>query len=379
VKRYVISFVSIVLVALAIVPAANVLSNTLLSPKQQTSTGDEPWWTYATYNLDLGASLLNRLLYRIGISTDPQQVIVGRDGWLYLGDEHAEIRSVARRGQTPDDVARGCEIAAASEVWEARLKQSGVRSYRFIIAPDKGTIYPEHLPDWARPQEASALDALAGCAGNGSFLDLRETLLRAREEAAEPLYYRTDTHWNSLGAGYAFAALMSTLAPAEPPLTWEQGQATEVIRVDFRSGGDLARFLRLQASLADIEPVVAMLANTAVETTHYDHASGRVIRSGGNPEFDVPRQPVRVVSPAALNDKKVLWLRDSFGNALAPYMAATFTESVQLHWSEAFRDAGPNYADLVDAWRPDYVIVSVVERNALDPLLARQPKVGNVK
>lgn len=79
------------------------------------------------------------------------------------------------------------------------------------------------------------------------------------------------------------------------------------------------------------------------------------------------------MSPRARNKKRVLWLRDSFGLALAPFLAATFTETIEIHWSEALRSHGKQLVELVDSWDPDYVIVTVVERDALSGALAQYP------
>ena len=34
--------------------------------------------------------MAGKIPYPLGISTDPKQVIIGRDGWLYLGDEYEQ-------------------------------------------------------------------------------------------------------------------------------------------------------------------------------------------------------------------------------------------------------------------------------------------------
>ncbi len=376
-KKRVLAFVCIVLITLAVVPVLNILSNTVLSPTRGATGERGGWWTYASYNLDSSSALLNGLLYQFGISTDSTQVVIGREGWLYLGDGYAEVRSVARRGQTAADIAQGCRTASALESWETWLRGKGVRIYEVIAAPNKGTIYPEHLPTWAKPSQFSATDALVGCGGKQRILDLRPALFLAKNESPYPLYYRTDTHWNSLGAAYGFSALMSHLHLTEPTLSWEAEQAIAVVRVDDRSAGDLARFLRLEQSLADEEPVIALLENASIDTTQYDFESRKVIRSGGNPLVADSRTPLYVVSPNAPNKKKVLWLRDSFGTALAPFFAATFTETVQIDWVEALRKDGELLIELVDSWHPDYLLVTVVERSAGNGLLATLPPHGN--
>ena len=57
--------------------------------------------------------------------------------------------------------------------------------------------------------------------------------------------------------------------------------------------------------------------------------------------------------------QKVLWLRDSFGRAMSPLMAATFPEALQLHYEVV---DSKRFVQLIDAFKPDYVFISVVER-----------------
>jgi hypothetical protein len=48
---------------------------------------------------------------------------------------------------------------------------------------------------------------------------------------------------------------------------------------------------------------------------------------------------------------------------MSPLMAATFTDVLQLHWTEAIKPGG-RLLPLVDAWKPDYVFLTVVERDS---------------
>ena len=69
---------------------------------------------------------------------------------------------------------------------------------------------------------------------------------------------------------------------------------------------------------------------------------------------------------------RVLWLRDSFGAALEPWMAATFSDTLQMHWREALQSPDV-LAALVEQWKPDYVFVTVVERDARVVAFTRGP------
>ncbi|MCE9605382.1 MAG: hypothetical protein K8U03_10830 [Planctomycetia bacterium] len=69
-------------------------------------------------------------------------VIVGRDGWLYLGGS-SNIRDFRRSDcYTPADLAAWHAALAQRRDWLA-ARGSG---YAFLVAPNKATIYPEFMP-----------------------------------------------------------------------------------------------------------------------------------------------------------------------------------------------------------------------------------------
>ena len=123
------------------------------------------------------------------------QVLRGVDGWLYL----------------QGDVDRACtpflDWDSAVARWErlGRIVRESGRATVVVIAPDKTTIYPEHLPaglaqrecmDTERGKLWSRLEAST----EPSMLPLRRSLLAARDEFEHRLYFRTDSHWNSGGS-----------------------------------------------------------------------------------------------------------------------------------------------------------------------------------
>lgn len=364
-RKLVFIFLMLAMGGLLVAP----LVNSVFNP----NSGQGKWRTKEfLYNMDFLAEWPSFFLYQAGISTHPKQLVIGREGWLYLGDNYAQSRTVARNGQTPADLASGQKIGAASQAWEAWLKTKGVRVFRVMLGPNKESIYPEYLPAWAHPATPTATDALFAGTGTERFIDLRAALLGAKAMHPEALYYKTDTHWNPLGAGVAFRAFAQSMARSAPELHWPTGDAIQVTSVAHGTGGgDLASFQRIQRRLADSEPATKILG-LPIETTQYDFDSRRIVQKGGNPKIPSQQTPLLVISDGALNAKKVLWLRDSFGTAMAPLMAATFSETVQLHWLEALKPEG-RFVELVEKWKPDYVFITVVERDSRSGVFALAP------
>ena len=366
-QRRIQVFLVVSALTLSLVPAANILRVRDRPPAQWLDRG-------VLFNVDLLHAAASRALWPLGISTSPDEVVIGRDGWLFLGDKHQSSLSVDRRPQSARDLEVARQIGAAMAAWDAYGAARGVRAVRVMFAPNKGTLYPERMPDWAQPATTTGFDALFSGQAQAPFVDLRPALRAASARSELPLYYPSDTHWNFLGASIAFRAFAESVAPAMPGVQWPSESDLAVVRVDRREGGDLARFLRIPGAFDDDEPIVALLGRP-LETVQFDHASGRELARVGNPMVPTPVQPLRVHSPGALNRAKVVWVRDSFGQALSPLMAATFTDVVQVSTATAL---GPDVplARLIDDWRPDYVIFTVVERLSREPQMMRLPPVA---
>ena len=80
-----------------------------------------------------------------------------------------------------------------------------------LLAPAASDIYPENVPANAPLlDENTYLDQLSAAvqAAGGRFVDVRSTLT---DHKGEYLYYRTDHHWTSLAARYAFETLSAQL------------------------------------------------------------------------------------------------------------------------------------------------------------------------
>ena len=309
-------------------------------------------------------------IYPLGISTNPNQVMIGKDNWLYLGDLYEKTITVRRRGATAEDLESAKKIRLATDLWEQWLKRRGVLQAQIILGPDKGTIYPEFLPFWARPAAASATDTLLANVSKKLYVDTRPALRSAKSQYSEALYYKTDTHWNSLGAWVAFRAFAKEFDRKEGGLRWLSDQQVHVLAVNQRKGGDLANFLKIAEMLPDSEVVIQIDSEYPIETEQYDFDTANLTASGGNPPIGPPQHPLLVKSRNALNQKRVLWLRDSFGTAMAPFMAATFNETLQIHYGATDPAL---LARLVDTFKPDYVFITVVERGARGQWFANPP------
>ena len=95
-----------------------------------------------------------------------------------------------------------------------------------MVAPAASSIYPERVPAHAPLlQEESYLGQIQAAVeqAGGVYLPLKDALSAHKDEY---IYYRTDHHWTTLGAYYAYSALCGTLGLA--PFDLSAHQAVEV-------------------------------------------------------------------------------------------------------------------------------------------------------
>ena len=310
------------------------------------------------------------VLYRAGISVAPRQVVVGRDGWLYLGDEQSASLTTHRRAGRASDIRLGQSYGEGARRWDAYLRSRGVQAFRILVAPDKESVYPGHLPQWALPPPAPGVaDTLLAHTGTDLFVDTRGVLGRAATTAPSPLFYRHDTHWNTLGASHAFVVLEQSLRADLPDLVWPSADERRLSRLRPRTGGDLADSLRLGPWLTEPEPVLAV-SEAMGARVHRRYASSDVLDPARVADSRVTLTfPVQTHHDQALNARRVLWIADSFGKGMDDLMHRTFAEVVTLHWRDVHKEGG-QLIRLIDEVRPDVVIVTAVERALTMPSFA---------
>lgn len=361
-------FLIALLASLLIVPAFNI--------SRARNFEAIKWERSFFYNMDFASSFAAKWLYPLGISINSKSVVIGRDGWLFLGDSFQATLSAARHPTSAEDAQLTKQIGVAAAAWDAYFASKGVQLFRVMIGPNKGSIYPEHLPRWAQPVSPNATDALFAETGNILYVDLRAPLLEAKAHQKADLYYKLDTHWNHLGSALGFRAFAQQVGAVAPELIWPPSEAYTLTSSRETKGGDLANFLRLPTELSDTRLAIGA-SEFSLQTTRIDFDTQKVLYTGGHLTTIPPVKPVLVHTSNALNHKKVLWLRDSFGDSMAVMMEGTFRDVLQLHWHEALKPGG-RLVQLVDSWKPDYVFFTVVERDARNGWFTVPPPVGDL-
>ena len=155
------------------------------------------------------------------------EVVLGTDGWLYYTGPAGE-RLLDRHVRGRDPFSQESSTDGANSWSSGRdAFAASAPEYVFVIAPNKESIYPEHLPGWIGPRVGpTRLDQLMAhlkSATDVTVIDLRPALLA--EKKASVVYYKADTHWNTRGAYAAYREIVRVLAPEFPALaakSWDE-------------------------------------------------------------------------------------------------------------------------------------------------------------
>ncbi len=143
-----------------------------------------------------------------------RQIALGRDGWLFWTDDGDVDRAHMAdfRGRFRFRPAEIATINANLRNVQDRLAACGI-TYLTVVVPNKQSIYGQYLGG----DEASVTTRLDDLlrrldpAVRANVLDLRPPLRAAAVSAPLPIYPKTDTHWNGLGAFYAYRAILDAL------------------------------------------------------------------------------------------------------------------------------------------------------------------------
>ena len=274
--------------------------------------------------------LLNAGLdYKLFGTSQSDQVLPGKDGWLFYKDGPTAAQPVANyQGleEINDSAETLAHASAALQILSDDLAENGC-TLVLGLTPGKDRIYREYMPEgYPIVNEQNRTDRMADYLQRHTTVPViwRYNTLRslALQNPGQPLYYKTDTHWNAYGAlvgldGILEALGMETLAPSQYPVA-ASGTTT----------GDMANVAALYAVLPP---------ETSYEVPGYDQL------------FEKDDRVVRVIG-------------DSFSEYYMPYLEARFAGC----WREHIDTFDPALADQPGC---DILILEFNERS-LDTMLS---------
>lgn len=267
----------------------------------------------------------------LGVST-AGGVIQGTDGWLYYKDSLADYL-----GTEPMSERALFNLAHNLSMMQEYLTSKGIQ-FLFTVAPNKNTLYDENMPYYDRVivDEIHNLDRLKPYLEEEgvAYADLQALF----ESEDEVLYHERDSHWNNKGAALAGEYLMSQLGKEYDSYSDEEFE----IRWDFEG---------------DLDKMLYPLAMTPEKEIYYQREDSFTYVGEVGSNFD-PK--ITTVNPSCSGS--LVMYRDSFGNALLPFMAnaygnAYFSRGVPYQLS----DVDTNAADTVIAERAERFLPEMSE------------------
>jgi alginate O-acetyltransferase complex protein AlgJ len=280
--------------------------------------------------------------YNLLHASTNSKVVIGKRNWLFYNDDNTGL---AQRNSTEMSTQ---ELEAWANELQARqdfLQSHGIK-YLFVIAPEKGSIYPELMPDsWVRRAGWSRIEQLQNYLRlhtTVDFVDAKSILMNAKLRG-DTVYLPRDTHWNPYGAFLVSQEIFEHLNrsfPAVRPLEPHQFR----LERGFLPA-DLAKMLGLGDQLHDDCFVIVPAQARAVIIDPPRLGLPQISRLGKS--FEVTTN-----DPAL---PKALVLRDSFCGFLAPFLSEHFS-CTEYHWTNVFDTKS------ILREHPDVVVNEVAER-----------------
>jgi len=266
----------------------------------------------------------------LNINWETKDVLKGQNGWLFYKEDNS-----VRNFQNLDLFSIEDLKAIADHLNKInKYCISKNKKFYFVIAPDKNKIYGENYPLSIKKirennkSRANQLISYLKQNTNITSIYLYDTLISHKNEG---LYYKTDTHWNGIGAQYSYLKIFDYLKKDYKNLT-----KTEIIKgekVNF--SGDLNKMLPDFFKQPDDMNYIPKVKNLSYicNIDKYDDKINLCHNSMGL--------------------YNLVMYHDSFGEGLVPYFAQTHRSAI-FHFKKAVEKKEIENADIV--------IFEIVER-----------------
>lgn len=282
--------------------------------------------------------------------------VQGEDGWFFWNDlmNNNFSQSVGRRALTAEEL----------EAWrsyfltlDTTLTADGIDLY-IVIAPAKWGVYPQTLPGWAQPLlSPGPLDQLVSVSGDLPLIDLRAPLIAASERAQT--YSRVNSHWTSYGAAVAWNSITECIGSTRTDLALAPLEISDVVI------GEDSNEYEPYGAPPPAEPdwtdpvFAAPLAPVELRANGADPET--VAGERWTTFHDLPAETITEGAPA---DARLLFVGDSFGVVMSPYLQQSFAETTQVrHNLDGDPSIRPDIMTLARALRPDVLILEITQRH----------------
>lgn len=293
---------------------------------------------------------VSKAMLNVFHSSPSKAVHIGRDGWYFYT---LEDNLLIPFGEFPLDEQTLQNVAASQESIRLELEKMGI-PYILVFTPSKTSIYPEYISLRRLAVRETPIDTFTAYLRAHTGVTVVNTKPALLEDKAngEQVYYKTCTHWNTLGSYAGFRSISDTVEQ----VTGKDMPPVEVTSRIQPYNGDLRRMMNANEFTA---PEQALECTVLHPKARLD--TGSSLAS----ELDrIQNQP-----GAGWQGPSEVWYNDSaqgtvllFGDSFfAPdfqtskYFAECYHETVLVRCVTAYREA-------IELVSPDLVIMEITER-----------------
>ncbi|MEG1632775.1 MAG: DHHW family protein [Oscillospiraceae bacterium] len=247
------------------------------------------------------------------------ELLIGKQAnkGVYLCDNETLIEGLKTPAQD--------KLDANTDALNALVEKAGVPVY-FSLVPGKSEILSGLLPKNAPNYDGREM--IKYCYGRSNAVNV-DLLSPLSEHAQDYIYYRTDHHWTSLGAYYAYAALMASMGRDAAPLESYSPVTVsdEFFGTTYSSSG--FSWIAPDSIQTFVDPpeglsILNYPQGTPVDGKLYDFdflekKDKYSMFLGGN-------SPLQQISTGTPDAPSLLVIRDSYTDSLAPFLLKDFSE-----------------------------------------------------
>ena len=284
---------------------------------------------------------------------------VGRDMWRKLkvtvdricGSRLENGVYIGRNGQLLEqiEVADENHLAANIKAIKSFSESQKKIPVRMMLVPDAANVLNHSLPALAKPEDQTQMFSMVR-KDLGDSVEWIDVSTELNKHKTEKIYYKTDHHWTTLGAFYAFQAAAPSLG-IEGDLSGKY--VSHAVSNSFngmlasKSGVNLGEKEQIDIYVPteeDTDLIVDYVDEGKRSTSLYDSSKLKekdqyTVFLGGNSSL----LDIRTVSTST---KRLLLVKDSFANSFIPFLTPYYREIVVVdprYYSGTINDLMDSY------------------------------------
>ena len=284
---------------------------------------------------------------------------VGRDMWRKLkvtvdrigGSRLENGVYIGTNGQLLEqiEVADENHLAANIKAIKSFSESQSKIPVRMMLVPDAANVLNHSLPSLAKPEDQTQMFSMVR-KDLGDSVEWIDVSTELNKHKTEKIYYKTDHHWTTLGAFYAFQAAAPSLG-IEGDLSGKY--VSHAVSNSFngmlasKSGVNLGEKEQIDIYVPteeDTDLIVDYVDEGKRSTSLYDSSKLKekdqyTVFLGGNSSL----LDIRTVSTST---KRLLLVKDSFANSFIPFLTSYYREIVVVdprYYSGTINDLMDSY------------------------------------